>query len=167
MAESEIPTTTTEQKDAPTTAEKEIAEAIEEVLAQEVDPDEDPLELLSHREIAEVYGKLSPEDQRLFRQFKQFHKQHHKLYGYDTQASHLSRGIVKEIFCGLPTRDAETIAKARAEILAVERVKALCKELGLKVSPAVMERIEAAPLQPLPQELRFPSVEDMETAEAS
>ena len=43
-------------------------------------------------------------------------------------------------------------------------MKALCKELGLKVSPAVMERIEAAPLQPLPQELRFPAVEDMETA---
>ena len=140
MAESETPTTTTEQKDAPTTAEKEVAEAIEEVLAQEVDPDEDPLELLSHREIAEVYGKLSPEDQRLFRQFKQFHKEHHKVYGYVTQASHLSRGIVKEIFRGLPTRDAETIAKARAEILAVERVKALCKELGLKVSPAVMEK---------------------------
>ena len=166
MAESETPTPTTEQKDAPTTAEKEIAEAIEEVLAQEVDPDEDPLELLSHREIAEVYGKLSPEDQRLFRQFKQFHKQHHKVYGYDMQASHLSRGIVKEIFRGLPTRDAETIAKARAEILAVERVKSLCKELGLKVSPAVMERIEAAPLQPMPQELRFPAVEDMEAVES-
>ena len=87
------------------------------------------------------------------------------MYGYDTQASHLSRGIVKEIFRGLPTRDAETIAKARAEILAVERVKALCKELGLKVSPAMMERIETAPLQPLPQELRFPAVEDMETVE--
>ena len=165
MVESQIPTTTTKEKDAPTTAEKEIAEAIEEVLAQEVDPDEDPLELLSHREIAEVYGKLNPDDQKLFRQFKQFHKLHHKLYGYDTQASHLSRGIVKEIFRGLPTRDAETIAKVRAEILAVERVKALCKELGLKVSPAVIERIEAPPLQPLPQELRFPSVEEMETAE--
>ena len=164
MAESQIPTTAPEEKDV-TTAEKEIAEAIKEVLAQEVDPDEDPLELLSHREIAEVYGKLNPDDQKLFRQFKQFHKQHHKLYGYTTQASHLSRGIVKEIFHGLPTRDAETIAKARAEILAVERVKALCKELGLKVSPAVMERIEAAPLQPLPQELRFPTVEEMETAE--
>ena len=49
--------------------------------------------------------------------------------------------------------------------MAVDRVKALCKELGLKVSPAVMERIEAAPLQTLPQESRFPSVEEMETAE--
>ena len=58
MAESEAPTTTMEQKEV--IAEKEIAEAIEEVLAQEVDPDEDPLELLSYREIAEVYGKLSP-----------------------------------------------------------------------------------------------------------
>ena len=86
MAESQIPTTAAEEKDVPTTAEKEIAEAIEEVLAQEVDPDEDPLELLSHREIAEVYGKLNPDDQKLFRQFKQFHKQHHKLYGYATQA---------------------------------------------------------------------------------
>ena len=165
MAESKAQATSTEQENAPTTAEREIAEAIDEVLAQEVDPNEDPLELLTNREIAEVYGKLSPEDQRLFRQFKQFHKRHQKVYGYTTQASHLSRGIVKEIFRGLPTRDAETIAKARAEILAVERIKALCKELGLKVSPAVMERIEAAPLQPLPPELRFPAIEDMETAE--
>ena len=54
----------------PTTEEKEIAEAIEEVLAQDMDPDEDPLELLSHREIAEVYRKLNPDDQKLFRQFK-------------------------------------------------------------------------------------------------
>ena len=165
MAESQIPTTKTEEKDVPTTAEKEIVEAIEEVLAQEVDPDKDPLELLSHREIAEVYEKLNPDDQKLFRQFKQFHKQHQKLYGYDTQASHLSRGIVKEIFRGLPTRDAETIVRARAEILGVERVKALCKELGLKVSPAVIKKIETNLLQPLPQGLRFPSVEEMEVAE--
>ena len=69
---------------------------------------------------------------------------------------------MKEIFRGLPTRDAETIAKAHAEISAVERVKALCKELGLQVSPTIMRQIEAAPLQPLPEGLCFPSVEELE-----
>ena len=37
------------------------------------------------------------------------------------------------MFSGLPVRDAETIAKARAELLATERLKELCKQLGLAI----------------------------------
>ena len=59
------------------------AEAINEILAEEVDPEEDPLELLSNREIAQVYARLLPEDQVLFQRFKQFHKRHSKVYGHD------------------------------------------------------------------------------------
>ena len=89
------------------------------------------------------------------------------MYGHDAQAYQLSCGIVRQIFCGLPTRDAEMIVKARAEILVVDHVKALCKELGLQVSPAVMQQIEASPLTPLPEALRFPSVEDMQERQAA
>ena len=37
------------------------------------------------------------------------------------------------MFLGLPARDAETIAKARAELSATEWLKELCKQLGLEV----------------------------------
>ena len=57
-------------------------------------------------------------------------------------------------------RDAETIAKARAELLATERLKELCKQLGL----AIPEKLQMyppppeAPEYPLPpQPPRFPS----------
>ena len=53
----------------------------------------------------------------------------------------LARGIVRQIFSGLPTRDAETIARAREELLAAERLKALCKKLGLQVPQEAIENI--------------------------
>ena len=61
---------------------------------------------------------------------------------------------------GLPARDAETIAKARAELLAAERLKELCKQLGLAI-PAELQTYQPpleAPEYPLPpQPPRFPS----------
>ena len=37
------------------------------------------------------------------------------------------------MFSGIPAQDVEVIAAARAEILAVERLRDLCKQLGLAV----------------------------------
>ena len=48
------------------------------------------------------------------------------------------------MFLGLPARDAETIAKARVELLAAERLKELCKQLGLAI-PAQLQTYEATP----------------------
>ena len=63
------------------------------------------------------------------------------------------------MFSGLPTRDAETIAKARAELLATERLKGLCKQLGLAI-PTKLQTYPLppeAPVYPLPpQPPRFP-----------
>ena len=42
------------------------------------------------------------------------------------------------MFSGLPARDAETIVKARAELLAAEQLKELCKQLGLAI-PAELQ----------------------------
>ena len=88
---------------------------------------------LGNAQIAEIYHRMKPEDQRLFRQFKRFHKQYYETHGHDAPSHQLTRGIVQQMFPGLPSADADTIAKARAELLAAERLKELCKQLGLAV----------------------------------
>ena len=111
----------------------------------------DPLEGLGNKQIAEIYHRLSPEDRQLFRQFKSFQKLHYDLYGHDTPSHQLARGIIKEMFSGIPAQDAKVIAAARAEILAAERLKDLCKQLGLAVPTELQPRpSEEAPEYPLP-----------------
>ena len=82
----------------------------------------DPLECLTNTEVARVYSQLSPPDQKLFHQFKAFHKQYYRLHGETMLSYQLARGIVRQIFSGLPTRDAETISRVREELLAAERL---------------------------------------------
>ena len=132
---------------------------------------DDPLEGLTNAEIAKIYGKLKPEDQHLFRQFKRFHKTYYNLHGHDAPSHQLTRGIVSKIFSRLPLRDAETIANARAELLAAECLKDLCKQLGLAI-PTEMKTYrqpEAPQYPPPPPPLCFLSHQDVQrqTAQAS
>ena len=67
------------------------------------------------------------------------------------------------MFSGLPARDADTIANARAELLVAERLKDLCKQLGLAVLDQLQTyRVppEAPEYLPLPPPLLFPSRQD-------
>ena len=80
----------------------------------------DPFEGMNNAQIAEIYYKMKPEDQCLFRQFKCFHKILYETHGHDAPSHQLARGIIREMFSGLPARDAETIAKAQVELLATE-----------------------------------------------
>ena len=112
--------------------EVSVEEAVKEMLEIEVEEDEgDPFEGMNNAQVAEIYHKMKPEDQHLFRQFKRFHKIHYETHGHDAPSHQLARGIIRKMFSGLPTRDAEMIAKARAELLAAERLKELCKQLGI------------------------------------
>ena len=120
----------------------------------------DPFEGMNNAQIAEIYYKMKPEDQRLFRQFKHFHKLHYETHGHDAPSHQLARGIIREMFSGLPARDAETITKAQAELLAAKQLKELCKQLGLAI-PAELQTypppLEAPEYPPPPQPPRFPS----------
>ena len=118
----------------------EIETVVEEVIQMPFQ-DEDPLECLTNTQVAEVYSRLSPPDQKLFLQFKEFHRQYYNQHGETMPSYQLARGIVRQIFSGLPTCDAETIAQAREELLAAERLKALCKRLGLQVPREAIENI--------------------------
>ena len=144
-----------------------VDEAVKEILAEMEVEEQDPLEGLGNAQIAEIYHPMTPEDQRLFRQFKRFHKQYYETHGHDAPSHQLTCGIVQQMFPGLPSADADTIAKARAELLAAERLKELCKQLRLAVPTQLQEyppRPEAPEYPPPPQPPQFLSRQDKERA---
>ena len=147
--------------------EIDVDEAVKEILAEMEAEEQDPIEGMGNAQIAEIYHRMKPEDQRLFRQFKRFHKRYYETHGHDAPSHQLTRGIVQQMFPGLPSADAETIAKARAELLVTERLKELCKQLGLAV-PTQLQAYppppEAPEYPPPPQPPRFLSRQDKERA---
>ena len=144
----------------------DVEEAVREMLAVEVEAEEqDPFEGMGNAQIAEVYYRMKPEDQRLFRQFKRFHKLYYETHGHDAPSHQLTHGIVQQMFPGLLSADADTIADTRKEILAAERLKELCKQLGLAVPTQLQEYPpppEAPEYPPPPQPPRFLSRQDKE-----
>ena len=141
--------------------EVSVEEAVKEMLEIELEEDEgDPFEGMNNAQVAKIYYKMKPEDQRLFRQFKHFHKLHYETHRHDAPSHQLARGIIREMFSWLPARDAETIAKARAELLAAEQLKELCKQLGLAILDQLQmyqPPLKAPEYPPPPQPPRFSS----------
>ena len=128
--------------------EVSMDEAVKEMLAAEVESEEqDPIEGMGNAQIAEVYYRMTPEDRRLLRQFKKFHKLYYETHGHDAPTHELTRGIVQQMFPGLPSADADIIAGMRKEILATERLRELCKQLGLAV-PTQLQTYPSPPEAP-------------------
>ena len=143
----------------------DVDEAVKQILAEIEVEEQDPIEGMGNAQIAKIYHRMKPEDQRLFRQFKKFHKRYYETHGHDAPSHQLTHGIVQQMFPGLPSADAETITKARAELLATERLKELCQQLGLAV-PTQLQTYppppEAPEYPPPPQPPRFLSRQDKE-----
>ena len=106
--------------ETPVEGDVDVDEAVKEILAEMEAEEQDPIEGMGNPQIVEIYHCMKPEDQRLFRQFKRFHKHYYETQGLDALSHQLTRGIVHQMFPGLPSADTETIAKARAELLAAE-----------------------------------------------
>ena len=100
--------------ETPVEGEVDVDEAVKQILAEMEVEEQDPLEGMGNAQIAEIYHWMKPEDQRLFRQFKRFHKRYYETHGHDAPSHQLTRGIIQQMFPGLPSADAETITKARA-----------------------------------------------------
>ena len=145
--------------------EVSVDEAVKEILAEMEVEEQDPIEGMGNAQVAEIYHRMKPEDQHLFRQFKKFHKQYYETHGHNAPSHRLTRGIIQQMFPGPPSANADTIAKARAELLAAERLKELCKQLGLAVPTQLQEYPSPleAPEYPLPpQPPRFLSRQEKE-----
>ena len=96
--------------------EVSVEEAVKEMLAAKVEAEQqDPMEGMGNAQIAEVYYRMNPEDRRLFRQFKRFHKLYYETHGHDAPTHQLTHGIVQQMFPGLPSTDADTIADMRGK----------------------------------------------------
>ena len=99
----------------PTEIEGEVSvgEAVKEILAEMEAEEQDPIEGMGNVQIAKIYHRMKPEDQRLFRQFKRFHKQYYETHRHDAPSHQLTRGIVQQMFPGLPSADADTIGQGK------------------------------------------------------
>ena len=74
--------------------EIDVNKAVKEILAGMEAEEQDPLEGMGNAQIAEIYRWMTPEDQRLFRQFKRFHKQYYETHGHDALSHQLTHGII-------------------------------------------------------------------------
>ena len=67
--------------------EIDVDEAVKEILAEMEAEEQDPIEGMGNPQIAEIYHRMKPEDQRLFRQFKKFISNTMKPTGMTPQAT--------------------------------------------------------------------------------
>ena len=87
----------------PVESDVDIDEAVKQILAEMEVEEQDPLEGMGNTQVAEIYHRMRPEDQRLFRQFKRFHKCYYENHGHDAPSQQLTHGIVQQMFPGLPS----------------------------------------------------------------
>ena len=97
--------------ETPVESDVDIDEAVKQILAEMEAEEQDPLEGMGNAQVAEIYNRMTPEDQHLFRQFKHFHKRYYETHGHDAPSHQLTRGIVQHMFPGLPSADAETLTQ--------------------------------------------------------
>ena len=86
--------------ETPVEGDVDIDEAVKQILAEMEAEEQDPLEGMGNAQVAEIYHRMKPEDQRLFRQFKRFHKRYYETHGHDAPSHQLTRGIFSRCFPG-------------------------------------------------------------------
>ena len=118
------------------------------------------MEELSNQDIEDIYQQLSHQDKKRFRQFRKFHRQYFGVYGEHLPSYHMARQVVKDLMPGLPSALADVIAEKRAELLAEDRLRELCRRHGFKFPEREM-RMEA-PREEVVEDptYRFLSVQD-------
>ena len=102
------------------------------LIEAEVDEEGDILEELTNQDIKEIYQQLNQQDKKRFRQFRKFHRQYFGVYGEHLPSYHMARQVVKDLMPGLPSASADVIAEKRAELLAEDRLRELCRRHGFK-----------------------------------
>ena len=130
------------------------------LIEAETDEEGDILEELSNQDIKDIYQQLSHQDKKRFRQFRKFHRQYFGVYGEHLPSYHMARQVVKDLMPGPPSASADVIAEKRAELLAKDRLRELCRRHGFKFPEREM-RMEAPREEAVKDPTyRFPSVQD-------
>ena len=130
------------------------------LIEAEADEEGDILEKLTNQDIKEIYQQLSQQDKKRFWQFRKFHCQYSGVYGEHLPSYHMARQVVKDLMPGLPSASADVMAEKRAELLAEDRLRELCRRHGFKFPEREM-RMEAPREEAVEDPTcRFPSVQD-------
>ena len=130
------------------------------LIEAETDEEGDILEELSNQDIKDIYQQLSHQDKKRFWQFRKFHRQYFGVYGEHLPSYHMARQVVKDLMPGLPSALADVIAEKRAELLAEDRLRELCRRHGFKFPEREM-RMEAPREEAVEDPTyHFPSVKD-------
>ena len=130
------------------------------LIEAEADEEGDILEELSNQDIKEIYQQLNQQDKKRFRQFRKFHRQYFGVYGEHLPSYHMARQVVKDLIPGLPSASVDVIAEKRAELLAEDHLRELCRRHGFKFPEREM-RMEV-PREEAAEDptYHFPSVQD-------
>ena len=134
-------------------------EEIVKMIKVEEDDGGDILDELGKEDIRSIYSDLSEEDKRRFRQFRRFHRQYFGVYGEHLPSYHMVRKVVWDLMPGIPSTAADAIAAKRAEILAEDRLRELCRMHGFKFPEKEMQ-VEAPQAEAAEPSYRFPSLQD-------
>ena len=139
--------------------EMDPTEVVKLIEAEE-DTGEDIIEELNEEDIKDIYNNLTAGDKRRFRQFRRFHHQYFGVFGEHVPSYHMARQVISDLMLGLPAASADAIATKRAEILAEDRLRVLCRLHGYKFPEKEM-RVEAPHEQEEAEpSYRFPSIQD-------
>ena len=107
------------------------SQEVVKLIKAETDEGGDILEELTDQDIWGIYEQLSHEDKRRFRQFRKFHRQYFGMYAEHLPSYHMARQVMKDLIPGLPSASADVIATKRAELLAEDRLRELCRQTWL------------------------------------
>ena len=130
------------------------------LIEAETDEGGDILEELTDQDVRGIYEQLIHEDKKRFRQFRKFHRQYFGVYGEHLPSYHMARQVMKDLMPGLPSASADIIAAKRAELLAEDRLRELCRRHGFKF-PEWEMRVEAPQEEEIEDPAyRFPSIQD-------
>ena len=136
------------------------SQEVVKLIEAETDEGGDILEELTDQDVRGIYEQLSHEDKKRFWQFRKFHHQYFSVYGEHLPSYHMARQVMKDLMPGLPSAFADIITAKRAELLAEDRLRELCRRHGFKLPEREM-RVEV----PREEEIEdpaycFPSTQD-------
>ena len=151
----------TEETETETTMLEELEQPPPEevlVLHEDEEPDTDPLGTLSDTEAEAIYRRLSKSEQKVYRELLRHYREQMHLHDKMVPTYKEVRSTMREHFLSIPSKDRDQLAEAQRRLLAEERMKNLCKDLGYAM-PERLRTQQSTAKDDMPQPtLRFKPV---------
>ena len=123
----------TGETETETTSSEELEQPPPEevfVLHDDKELDTDPLGMLSDAKAKAIYHKLSKPEQKVYQELIQHYRKQMHLHDTMVPTYKEVRSTVNGHFPSIPSKDGDCLAKAQRRLVAEERMKDLCKDLG-------------------------------------